>query len=34
VRAAYENSAGGKLDATTIRFGGAAQSAKKESTGK
>jgi hypothetical protein len=32
VRGAYKKNAEGKLDATTIRYGGAAQPAKKEST--
>lgn len=34
VRGAYKKSTGGKLDATTIRFGGAVESVKKKSTGK
>jgi hypothetical protein len=34
VRGAYKKNAEGKLDATTIRYGGAARPAKKESTGK
>jgi len=33
VRGAYKKNAEGKLDATTIRFGGAGQTPKKESTG-
>ena len=34
VRGAYKKDKGGKLNATTIHFGGAAQPAKKESTSK